>query len=154
MMVILPPVGRQEVLDGQEPTEGRRKLVEFDAPTWHALNLLSRESMKSFQELAHELKFAASSPGNLGDHECILQTNGRVRTGIAVGQQMDQAFFSHQPGLLRRYFRHQNGSCSNIPPWSETRSIPSRQSIDIPTKHLACNPPLRDQIRLSRDPSA
>jgi hypothetical protein len=35
----------------KKPTEGRRKLVEFDAPTWHALNLLSRESMKSFQEL-------------------------------------------------------------------------------------------------------
>jgi hypothetical protein len=38
----------------KKATEGRRKLVEFDAPTWHALNLLSRESMKSFQELADE----------------------------------------------------------------------------------------------------
>jgi hypothetical protein len=38
----------------KKPTEGRRKLVEFDAQTWHALNLLSRESMKSFQELADE----------------------------------------------------------------------------------------------------
>jgi hypothetical protein len=38
----------------KRPTEGRRKLVEFDAQTWHALNLLSRESMKSFQELADE----------------------------------------------------------------------------------------------------
>ena len=38
----------------KKPAEGRRKLVEFDAPTWHALNLLSRESMKSFQELADE----------------------------------------------------------------------------------------------------
>jgi hypothetical protein len=35
-------------------TEGRRKLVEFDAETWHALNLLSREAMKTFQELADE----------------------------------------------------------------------------------------------------
>jgi hypothetical protein len=26
----------------------------FDAQTWHALNLLSRESMKTFQELADE----------------------------------------------------------------------------------------------------
>jgi hypothetical protein len=34
----------------KKPTEGRRKLVEFDAQTWHALNLLSRESMKSFQK--------------------------------------------------------------------------------------------------------
>jgi hypothetical protein len=39
---------------GKKPTEGQWKLVEFDAPTWHALNLLSRESMKSFQELADE----------------------------------------------------------------------------------------------------
>ena len=38
----------------KKPTESRRKLVEFDAQTWHALNLLSRESMKSFQELADE----------------------------------------------------------------------------------------------------
>jgi hypothetical protein len=38
----------------KKTTEGRRKLMEFDAPTWHALKLLSRESMKSFQELADE----------------------------------------------------------------------------------------------------
>jgi hypothetical protein len=38
----------------KKPTEGGRKLVEFDAQTWHALNLLSRESMMSFQELADE----------------------------------------------------------------------------------------------------
>jgi DNA mismatch repair ATPase MutS len=31
-------------------TESRRKLVEFDEQTWHALNLLSRESRKSFQD--------------------------------------------------------------------------------------------------------
>jgi hypothetical protein len=41
-------------LMAKKPTEGRRKLVEFDAPTWHGLNLLSRESMKSFQDLADE----------------------------------------------------------------------------------------------------
>ena len=38
----------------KKPTEGQRKIIEFDAPTWHALNLLSRESMKSFQDLADE----------------------------------------------------------------------------------------------------
>jgi hypothetical protein len=32
----------------------RRKLVEFDDETWHALHLLSRDSMKSLQELADE----------------------------------------------------------------------------------------------------
>jgi hypothetical protein len=35
----------------KKPTEARRKLVEFDAQTWHALNLLSRESMKTFRSL-------------------------------------------------------------------------------------------------------
>jgi hypothetical protein len=38
----------------KKPTEGQRKIIEFDAPTWHALNLLTRGSMKSFQELADE----------------------------------------------------------------------------------------------------
>ena len=37
---------------GPDPT--RRKLVVFDAETWHALQLLSRDSMKSLQELAEE----------------------------------------------------------------------------------------------------
>jgi hypothetical protein len=32
----------------------RRKLIEFDAETWHALHLLSRDSMKTLQELAEE----------------------------------------------------------------------------------------------------
>jgi len=36
----------------KQPTQARRKLVGFDEETWHALNLLSRESMKTFQELA------------------------------------------------------------------------------------------------------
>jgi hypothetical protein len=48
------PVGDRRCLMARKPTEGLRKLVEFDAQTWHALNLLSRESMKSFQELADE----------------------------------------------------------------------------------------------------
>ncbi len=37
---------------GADPTT--RKRVEFDAETWHALHLLSRDSMKSLQELAEE----------------------------------------------------------------------------------------------------
>jgi hypothetical protein len=32
----------------------KRKLIEFDAETWHALHLLSRDSLKSVQELADE----------------------------------------------------------------------------------------------------
>jgi hypothetical protein len=38
----------------RKPTDVRRKLVGFDEETWHALNLLSRESKKTFQELAEE----------------------------------------------------------------------------------------------------
>lgn len=37
------------------PNEGsRRKLIEFDAETWQALQLLSRDTLKSVQELADE----------------------------------------------------------------------------------------------------
>lgn len=32
----------------------RRKLIEFDAETWHALHSLSQDSMKSLQDLADE----------------------------------------------------------------------------------------------------
>ena len=38
----------------KKPADARRKLVEFDAETWQALDLLARESMKTFQELADE----------------------------------------------------------------------------------------------------
>jgi hypothetical protein len=47
-------------------TESRRKLVEFDEQTWHALNLLSREAGKTFQQLADEA---------FGD---LLQKQGRT----------------------------------------------------------------------------
>jgi hypothetical protein len=33
---------------------GRRKLIAFDAETWQALHELSRDSLKSVQELADE----------------------------------------------------------------------------------------------------
>ena len=32
----------------------RRKLVAFDEETWHAVDLLARDSMKTFQELSDE----------------------------------------------------------------------------------------------------
>jgi hypothetical protein len=38
---------------GSDPVS-RRKLIAFDAETWHALHLLSKDSMKSLQELADE----------------------------------------------------------------------------------------------------
>jgi hypothetical protein len=36
------------------PNSSRRKLIEFDAETWHALRGLSQDSMKSLQDLADE----------------------------------------------------------------------------------------------------
>jgi hypothetical protein len=36
------------------PTPGTRKLIEFDAEICHALRRLSRDSLKSLQELAEE----------------------------------------------------------------------------------------------------
>jgi hypothetical protein len=38
---------------GSDPAS-RRKLIAFDAETWHALHLLSKDSLKSLQELADE----------------------------------------------------------------------------------------------------
>jgi hypothetical protein len=37
---------------GSDPD--RRKLIAFDAETWHALQILGRDSVKSLQELADE----------------------------------------------------------------------------------------------------
>jgi hypothetical protein len=37
---------------GSDPL--RRKLIAFDAETWHALQMLGRDSVKSLQELADE----------------------------------------------------------------------------------------------------
>jgi hypothetical protein len=50
----MAPISVEFSLMAKQPTEFRRKLVGFDEETWHALNLLSRESMKTFQELADE----------------------------------------------------------------------------------------------------
>jgi hypothetical protein len=36
------------------PDRPKRKLIEFDTETWHALHLLSKDSVKSLQELADE----------------------------------------------------------------------------------------------------
>ena len=37
-----------------QPKGSRRKLIEFDAESWHALHSLSQDSMKSLQDLANE----------------------------------------------------------------------------------------------------
>lgn len=39
---------------GDQPKGARRKLIEFDAESWHALHTLSQDSMKSLQDLADE----------------------------------------------------------------------------------------------------
>ena len=39
---------------GSDPAVTIRKRIEFDAETWHALRLLSGDSLKSLQELAEE----------------------------------------------------------------------------------------------------
>src|SRR5262249_35458971 len=44
----------EEVVMAKRPADARRKLVEFDEETWQALDLLGRDSMKTFQELADE----------------------------------------------------------------------------------------------------
>ena len=38
----------------KRPSTAHRKLVELDPETWNALDLLARDSMKTFQELADE----------------------------------------------------------------------------------------------------
>jgi hypothetical protein len=57
----LPPLSDMRCVKAKKPTETRRKLVEFDAPTWHALNLLSRESRKRVQKLCAAGRHPASA---------------------------------------------------------------------------------------------
>jgi len=47
-------IGSREVVMSRKPADIRRKLVEFDEETWHAVDLLARDSMKTFQELSDE----------------------------------------------------------------------------------------------------
>jgi hypothetical protein len=46
-------MARSETGKGATSRE-RRKLIAFDEETWHALNLLARDSMSTLQELADE----------------------------------------------------------------------------------------------------
>ena len=45
--------GKAAAVKGARAGE-RGKRIKFDLETWHALDLLARDSMKSFQELADE----------------------------------------------------------------------------------------------------
>jgi hypothetical protein len=42
------------MMAAKRPAVGRRKLIEFDEETWQALDLLARDSMTTWQELADE----------------------------------------------------------------------------------------------------
>jgi hypothetical protein len=74
----------------KQPTQIRRKLVGFDEETWHALNLLSRESMKLFQELADEaFRDLLHKYGRPTDLKAALQESARpstCRPSALVGQ--------------------------------------------------------------------
>jgi hypothetical protein len=77
---------------GKKPTEGQWKLVEFDAPTWHALNLLSRESMKSFQDLADEaFRNLLRKQGRPTDLKSALRESARV-PGLRYGERGTAVF--------------------------------------------------------------
>jgi hypothetical protein len=83
----------------KKPTEGRRKLVEFDARTWHALNLLSRESMKSFQELTDEaFRDLLHKHGRPTDLMSALRESAK---GAASGRRPGAGIAYPAPGLPR-----------------------------------------------------
>jgi hypothetical protein len=76
-------------------SDTRRKLVAFDTETWQALDLLSRDSMKTVQELADEafrdllkkhgrptgLKAALKASARQGDLPSAGKTPARRRSG-------------------------------------------------------------------------
>jgi hypothetical protein len=45
---------KEEAVMARTSPAVRRKLVEFDEETWHALDLLAKDSMRTFQELSDE----------------------------------------------------------------------------------------------------
>ena len=67
----------------KKPADARRKLVEFDAQTWQALDLLGRDSMKTFRSLPTR-RFAT----------CCVNMSGRLisrrRCGKACGPRPRQ----------------------------------------------------------------
>ena len=68
-----------------------RKLIEFDAETWHALRLLSGDSMKSLQELAEEA---------FGD---LLKKHGRP---VTLKQALRESLRRHPANDPRPKRRH------------------------------------------------
>ncbi len=59
-------------------SEVRRKLIAFDTETWQALDLLSRDSMKSVQELADEaIRDLLKKHGRPTDLKAALKASAR-----------------------------------------------------------------------------
>jgi hypothetical protein len=62
----------------------RRKLVEFDAETWQAVDLLARDQMKSFQELASEaFRDLLRKHNRPSDLKAALKQSARAAQGAA-----------------------------------------------------------------------
>jgi hypothetical protein len=75
---------------GSDPG-ARRKLIEFDAETWHALQLLGRDSMKSLQEMADEA-FA----------DLLRKHNRPVTLGEALRASARRLPANDEPGAQRK----------------------------------------------------
>jgi hypothetical protein len=64
----------------QASSDVRRKLVEFDAETWQAVDLLARDSMKGFQEIAAEaFRDLLRKYGRPSDLKAALKQSARAR---------------------------------------------------------------------------
>jgi hypothetical protein len=60
----------------------RRKLVEFDKETWQAVDLLARDSMKTFQEIADEaFRDLLRKYGRPSDLKAALKQSARLPAG-------------------------------------------------------------------------
>jgi len=84
MTVILSSrfAGDGRFLRAKQPIQARRKLVGFDEEIWHALNLLSRDSMKTFQELADEaFRDLLDKYGRPTDLKAALRESARPSAG-------------------------------------------------------------------------
>ena len=69
----------------KKPAEARRKLVQFDAETWQALDVLARDSMKTFQELADEaFRDLLRKYGRPTDLKAALRQSARSSTAGAA----------------------------------------------------------------------
>jgi hypothetical protein len=66
-------------------TDVQRKLVAFDKETWHSLDLLARDSMKSFQELAEEaFRDVLQKYGRPADLKAALRQSARSASSAST----------------------------------------------------------------------